>query len=285
MPDCSKRGRVGDSLSRDVRRRTVHRLKHCAFLADVCTRHQAQTADQPSTQIRHDVAVKIFQQHHVKLFRPHHQLHARVVDDLVVSLNLGKLGGHFSEAIEEESVGQFHDVCFMTAGYFLAALAPRILESKSRNASGSFLRNDLQALDHAGNHNMLQPRIQTFRILTNNNQVEFGIAAGNIWQRADGPQVRVQIERFSQAHVDGSEAFADGRSDRPLERNLVSQDRIKQCLRQGFAKFFQRLRAGVVSFPFNLYARSFNDAHYVCSDFGADAIAGNQCDTMFHKSI
>src|SRR5882724_9635847 len=125
-----QRGGIGYSLSRDVRRRTVHCLKHRPFLPDVCARHQAQTSNQTSAQIRHDITVKVFQEHHVKLFGPHDKLHARVIDDLVVSLNLGILGRHFPEAIEKESVGQLHDVCFMSAGYFLAALAPRILESK-----------------------------------------------------------------------------------------------------------------------------------------------------------
>ena len=61
-------------------------------------------SDQARAQIRHDVAVKIFQQHDVKLFGSHDQLHAGVVDNLVVSFNLRKIRGHFSEAVKKETV-------------------------------------------------------------------------------------------------------------------------------------------------------------------------------------
>src|SRR5512132_1498044 len=173
----------------------------------------------------------------------------------------------------------------MSAGDPLAALTSRIIKSKPRNSRRSFFRNDLQTLNNSWNHHVFESGIQTFGVLADDHEVEFRIAAGNVWQRANRTQVGIQVERFSEAYVDGGEAFADRSGDRPLERDLVFQDRVKQSLRQRFAKFLQSLRAGVMSFPLDFYTRSFDDAHYVSGDFGADAVAGNQCDTMVHKQI
>src|SRR5688572_14843717 len=108
----------------------MDRLKHGALLANVCAWNQSQSANQPGAQIRYDIAVKVFQQHYVKLFRAHNQLHTSVVDDLIVGLDGGILGGYLPEAIQEEPVRQFHDVRFVTAGYFLAILTRGIFESE-----------------------------------------------------------------------------------------------------------------------------------------------------------
>ena len=41
-----------------------------------------------------------------------------------------------------------------------------------------------------------RPAYKTLRVFTNDYQIEFGIAAGNVWQCADGTQVGIQIERL-----------------------------------------------------------------------------------------
>ena len=192
--------------------------------------------------------------------------------------------GHFSEAIEEKPVRQFHDVRFVAAGDFLAAFAPRILESKSRNARRSFLGDDLQTLNHARNHHVFQSRVQTFRVLANDDQIEFRIAAGNIWQaRESAAGWHTRSSALRKPTLTEVKPLPIGVVTGPLSATLLRRIESSSVLRQRFAKFLQRLRARVVSLPFNLDARSFDDAHYVGGDFGADAVAGNQCDTMFHN--
>src|SRR6185436_9772128 len=151
------------------------------------------------------------------------------------------------------------------------------------NASRCFLRDDFQTFDYTRNHHMLQTCIQTLGIFPNDHQIEFRITTGHIWQSADRTHVGIKIERLAQTNIYRGEAFADGRGDWALERDLVARDRIDQLFGQSLAKFLESLRARVMSLPFNFYTRSFEDPHNGCGYFGSNAIAGNQCDTMFHK--
>src|SRR5262249_8525374 len=73
--------------------------------------------------------------------------------------------------------------------------------------------------------------------------------------------------------------------DWSFERDLVAQNRIEQFLRQCFTEFFEGLGAREMSFPLNFNARRFDDPHYACGDFRADAVARNQCDSMHNHSI
>ena len=59
--------------------------------ADVRAGHDAETADEAGAQIRDDVAVQVRQQQHVELLGPHHELHARRVDDALVVGDVGVL--------------------------------------------------------------------------------------------------------------------------------------------------------------------------------------------------
>src|ERR1041384_618403 len=95
-----------------------------------------------------------------------------------------------------------------------------------------------------------------------------------------------RFDRPQQGRTQGSDhdSLANGSRDRTLECDLVADDRVEQILRQCFAEFFERLSACVMGFPLNFNARRFDDSYNVGSDFGANAVAWNQCDRM-HGSI
>ncbi len=171
----------------------------------------------------------------------------------------------------------------MHRGDLSAVFTQRIVERKVGNPRRSFFSNNLQTLNHARNDFVFEARVEALCILAHHHQIEIWISTGDIRQRPDRPQVRVEIQSLAQADVDGSEPFADRRRDGAFKADLVAFDGFEQILGQRRAEFIQRLLAGDVLFPFNLYARSFDDAHDGGGDFGADAIAGNQCDTMRHK--
>ena len=100
---------------------------------------------------------------------PHYQLHAAIVDDLVVRLDLGKLLCDVVKALEEKTVGELHDVRLMNRGHFFTAIAAGKLERITANARRSFFRDDLETLDYARNYHMLKAGIKAFCILTNDN--------------------------------------------------------------------------------------------------------------------
>ena len=112
----------------------------------------------------------------------------------------------------------------------LAFFAPRVLEGEPRDSRRRSLGDDLQALDHAGHDLVLDPRVQTFGVLAHHDQVH--MLDGSDVRQFDRPEVRVEIERFAQAHVDGREPFADGRGDRALQGDLVPPDRFDEIVGQ-----------------------------------------------------
>src|SRR6185503_4715536 len=255
-----QRSRIGDALTRDVRRRSVHRFKHRALLADVRAGNESQAADKTRAKIGNDVAVKILEQHDVKLLGTHHQLHTRVVDNLVVSDDIGIVLTHLAETLEKQTIGKFHDVCLVDRGHFLSPLTLRVFECEARDSRRCLLSDDLYTLNHARHDDVLQPRVQTLCVLTHDDEIKLRVTTRHIRQRAYGPQVCVEIERFSKSDVDRSEAFTDRSGDWSLQSDLVAQYRIEQILRQSLAEFFERLRARVMCFPLDLDARGFDDS-------------------------
>ena len=91
----------------------------------------AEAADQTGAQVREDVAVEVLQTQHVELVRVHHELHAGGIDDGVVGLDLGVVLGDLAEAVEEEPVGELHDVGLVDRGDLLAAPFARVLEGEA----------------------------------------------------------------------------------------------------------------------------------------------------------
>src|SRR6185369_13087959 len=109
----------------------------------------------------------------------------------------------------------------------------------------------------------LESGVQTLRVLTHDHEIEFRVTTRHVRQGAHRPQVRIQIQRLTQADVDGSKTLADGRGDGTLQRHLVAHDGIEQLARQRLAEFFERLRARVMRFPVDINARGFDNSYDV----------------------
>lgn len=94
-------------------------FEHGVVVADIHGRQQAQAADEAAGQVGQDVAVEVGRDDDVELFRPHDHLHARVVDDFVVTFDLRVVLGDGVENIEEQAIAHLEDVGFVDAGDFL----------------------------------------------------------------------------------------------------------------------------------------------------------------------
>src|SRR6185503_8437832 len=110
-----------------------------------------------------------------------------------------------------------------------------------REPRRGFLSDDLQALHHTGHNDVLESGVQTLRVLTHHDEIEFRVTTRHVRQGAHRPQVRIQIQRLTQTDVDGSKTLANGRGDGTLQRHLVAHDGIEQLARQRLAVFFERL--------------------------------------------
>ena len=123
------RRRVGLVQAGVLGRRAVDRLEDRRLGPDVGARRDAEAADQPGRQVADDVAVEVRQDQDVVELGLLDELHAHVVDDAVLELDPALvLGRDRPAALEEEPVGQLHDVGLVDGGHLVAAVGDRVLE-------------------------------------------------------------------------------------------------------------------------------------------------------------
>ena len=167
---------------------------------------RAQPADESGAEVGDDVAVEIRQQQHVELLRPHHELHARCVDDPFAVGDVRARGGHLARRVEEQPVAELHDVRFVDRDDAAPAVLARVIEREHRDARGRPLGDDLQAFDDARHDLVFEPRIEILRVLAHDDQVHVLKAARHAREVPHRPEVRVQIERLAQPDVHAREA-------------------------------------------------------------------------------
>ncbi len=78
--------------------------------------------------------------------------------------------------------------------------------------------------------------------------------------------------------------FADRRHLRAFECDLVALDRFDRRFGQRRAVFLLRLSAEDVRFPFDIDARRLDNPNRCRDDLRADAVAGDECNSVFHFS-
>ena len=76
-------------LARVLRRRAVRRLEQRRLGAEVGARGDAEAADEAGAQVGDDVAVQVRAHQHVVQLGLLHELHAHVVDDAILELDVG----------------------------------------------------------------------------------------------------------------------------------------------------------------------------------------------------
>ena len=102
-----------------------------------------EAADEPGGQVADDVSVEVRQHQHVELLGPLHETHADRVDEVLPRLDLGVLLRDVAEDVEEEPVGELHDVRLRHARDALAAVGARVLEREADDPLGALAADRL----------------------------------------------------------------------------------------------------------------------------------------------
>jgi hypothetical protein len=152
-------------------------------------------------------------------------------------------------ALEEEAVAEFHDVGFVYRRHLLPLVTERIGEREFGNPGRGPFGDDLQAFHDARYDLVLEARVEIFGVLTHDDEIDVVEPRIDSGQVPDWTEIRVELERFSQADVDARESFPDWRRDRPLERDLVPANRVDELDRQRVSGSLERFDARVVWFP------------------------------------
>ena len=128
------RHRVHPVLARVLGRRAVRRLEDRRVRPEVPARSEPEAADEARAEVGDDVAVEIGADEDVVLLGPLHELHAEVVHDPVLELDVRLLLRHLAGDAKEEAVGELHDVRLVHGGHLAAAVPSRVVEGELDDA-------------------------------------------------------------------------------------------------------------------------------------------------------
>ncbi len=264
----------------------MDRLEDGRLRADVRARRDAQPADEAGREVADDVAVQVRQHEDVVELRLLDELHAHVVDDPVLELDLAVvLGGDGPAALEEEAVRQLHDVRLVDRRDLAAAVGDGIVEREPGDPLRRCAGDDLDALRGVGSDHVLDARVEVLGVLADDDEVDVVVARLEALDGARRPEVGVEPERLTKRDVDAPEALADGGRDRALERDLVARDRLEDMLRERRSVLGDDGFAGVDRLPLELDAGRIEDAAGCLRQLRPDAVAGDQGDSVGHAAI
>ncbi len=280
-----QRRRIREILAGDVWRAAVDRLEHGDPAPQIGGSHDPEPPDEPRAEIGDDVAVQVRHHEHIELRRVQDQLHARGVDDPLIVLDVRRGPRDLTRALEKEPVAELHDVRLVNGGDSLAPVSPRVGERKLHDPRRCALGDDLQALDHARHHLMLEACIEILGVLAHDDQVDPGIPRVDPGQVPHRAEVGVEVERLAQPDVDAREPFRDRGGHRALQRDLVAADGVDELDRQRGAPALEREHAGEMALPCDRDAGRVEDAEHRIGHLGADAVARNQGHGVKHKDL
>lgn len=205
---------------------TATGLENSDLTAHVATGDDTRATNKSGANVGQDTTVKVRHDHDIELLRTRDSLHGGVVDNHVVDLEGRVVLGDLVEGAAEKTVGKLHDVGLVNASNLGSAVG----ESEGEGELGDTLRlgacDDLEGLDDAVDALVLETRVLTLGVLSDDAQVDVlvaGLVAGDVLDQADAG---VDIELLTHGNVETLVAgSADGSVQDTLETELVALER------------------------------------------------------------
>src|SRR5262249_32701764 len=182
---------------------------------------------------------------------------------------------------QEQAVGHLHDIGFVDGVNLFAAVAFRVVERESGDASGSFLGDDFEAFHDARDDFMLETGVKVFGGFANDDDIEIlnsGLYAREIF---DWAKLGVENERLPHSDVDAGRTAGNRGGGRPFEGDAVAAYGIDGGLVDRTAAI---ILARFDLFPVDLDACGFENPARGQGYFGSDAFAGKKCDFVSHRA-
>src|SRR5690349_4165095 len=138
-----RRHRIRDALAREGRRRAMHRLEQSGpTRVEVGAGGEPETTDQPGTEVRQDIAVKVVGDDHLKPLGLAHHLHGERIDVPVFRYDPGELGGDAREGLLPDAVRR-HRVRLVAHRHTSLVMRLRPLKSCADDSVDALRRVDL----------------------------------------------------------------------------------------------------------------------------------------------
>ena len=216
-------GGVGEALASNVGGGTVDGLEDGALVTNVTGGGQTKTTDQTGAHVGQNVTVQVGHDQDLVVVGSGigDDLQARVVQQLGVELDIGEVLGNVAGSVEEETVGHLHDGGLVHNTDLLLVDRLGVLEGEAENALGGLLGDELDALDHTVDDNVLNAGVFTLGVLTDQDSVNTvigGLVTGDGAARTD---VGEEVEGTAQSQVQGNVSLAN-RGLFPFEESSVS---------------------------------------------------------------
>lgn len=273
--------RVGLVLALDIETDvTAAGLEDGNIAAHVAAGNDTGTTDESSTNVGEDTTVEVGHDHDVKLLGARDSLHGGVVDNHVVDLEGRELLGNLVESAAEETIGKLHDVGLVDAGNLGAVVGESKVEGKLGNALRLGAGDDLEGLNDAVDTLVLETRVLTLGVLTDDAQVNVlvaGLVARDVLDQGDGG---VDVELLTHGDVERLVArAADGGVQNTLETELVAAERGDTLAESSLGGFAALLDTGNLNLlPLNGDVVGLEDGLDRLGNLGTDTITGDEGD-------
>lgn len=194
------------------------------LLSKVGTRDDTRSSDETASNVSDDVSVQVGGDEDVKLTRVGDKLHASVINNHLVELDVRVLLGDATSSIEEKTVGHLHDVGLVDGMDLLATVGLGVFESETSDLLRLFSSSNLQRLDNTRNSLVLQTRILSFDLLTNNDEIDTLVASLNGGQAADGDNLDSLLESTTDQQVTRHGTMSVLGVKRTLEEDTIASN-------------------------------------------------------------
>lgn len=202
---------VGKVLASDIRGGTVDGLEDRALVTNVSGGGETKTTDQTGAHIGENVTVEVGHDKDLVVVRSRvsDHLEAAVVEELGVELDAGEVLGDILSDLEEKTVGELHDGGLVDDANLLAANGLSVLEGESEDTLGSLTGDELDALDNTINNNVLNARVFTLGVLSDEDSIDVVVGSLVASDRAAGAQVSEEVECSAEGKVKRDVALAN----------------------------------------------------------------------------
>lgn len=228
-------GGVSKTLTGNIGGRTVNGLKDRNLITHVTRGGQTKTTNQTRGKVRKNITVKVGHDHDVVLVRSRvsDETETGGVNKLGLKGKVGVLLGQLLGSGKEQTIGNLHDRGLVDSKNLGLVDRTGVLKGVSENSLGSLLGDELDGLDNTGNNNVLDTRVLTLSVLSDQDSVDTIVGGLVTNDRLAGTDVGEEVESSSKSQVKGDVTLTNGGSKGTLKSNQVLADRVDSNLGDG----------------------------------------------------
>jgi hypothetical protein len=195
---------VGKSLASNIRSGTVDSLEDGALVTNVTGWGKTKTTDETSAHIGENVSVKVRHDHDLVVVWSWvgGDLQAGVVQKLGVELDSWEVLGDLLGSVEEKTVGHLHDSSLVDSTDLQLANVLGVLEGETKNTLTGVPGDKLDALDDTVDNGVLDTRVFTLGVLTDEDSVDVVVWGLVTSDRSAWSDVGEEVESSAESQVE-----------------------------------------------------------------------------------